>query len=62
MFFFFFAPQAILSADHGDGGMCWEEVVLSQAENFGLGQATGEKGEEVKQVEAREALVGAAER
>lgn len=51
-----------MSADHGDGGMCWEEVVLSQAESFGLGQATGEKGEEVKQVEAREALVGAAER
>ena len=62
IFFFFFAPQAIVSVDHGDGGMCWEEVVLSQAENFGLGQATGEKGEEVKQVEAREALVGAAER
>lgn len=60
--FFFFAPQAILSADHGDGGMCWEEVVLSQAENFSLGLATGEKGEEVKQVEAREVLVGAAER
>lgn len=42
--------------------MCWEEVVLSQAENFSLGLATGEKGEEVKQVEAREVLVGAAER
>lgn len=38
--------------------MFWEEVVLTQAENFGLGLATGEKREEVEQVEAREALVG----
>ena len=60
--FFFFAPQATLSADHGDGGMCWEEVVLTWAENFGLGLATGEKGAEVERAEAREALVGTAGR
>ena len=51
-----------MSADHGDGGMCWEEVVLTRAENFGLGLATGEKGEEVERVEARETLVGTAGR
>ena len=38
--------------------MCWEEVVLTRAENFGLGLATGETREEVEQVEAKEALVG----
>ena len=42
--------------------MCWEEVVLTRAENFGLGLATGEKGEEVERVKARETLVGTAGR